>query len=146
MSLANQSQWAILYINTSHVTTQIYHFHFYKFVVYTSLIMLGKITMTLSNGFLIETHETCYKIKVNFVPIKAVKRGEVVRFQVGDQISYVNGVLQKQQFDSCIRCWRKEEKRTIANIFYLELLNCFLYLLYNNLYFKWSIYLYKCLS
>lgn len=66
--------------------------------------MLGKITMTLSNGFLIETHETCYRIKVNFVPMKAVKRNEVFQFQVGDEVSYVNGVLQKQQFGSCTRC------------------------------------------
>ena len=31
-------------------------------------------------------------------PMKAVKRNEVIQFQVGDEVSYVNGVLRKQQF------------------------------------------------
>ena len=68
--------------------------------------MFGKIAMILSTGFLIETHETCYKTKVNFVSIKAVKKNKIIQFQVGDQVRYTHGVLQKVHFDNCIRCYK----------------------------------------
>ena len=67
--------------------------------------MFGKIIKTFSTGFLLETHETCYKTKVNFIPVSAVKKNEIIlQFQIGDQVNYVNGVLQKEDFDNCIRC------------------------------------------
>ena len=66
--------------------------------------MFGKIAITFSTGFLIETHETCYKTKVNFIPINAVKKNEILQFQVGDQVIYKNGVLRKEEFDNCTRC------------------------------------------
>ena len=67
--------------------------------------MFGKIAMILSTGFLIETHETCYRTKVNFVSAKAIKKKNI-QFQVGDQVRYTNGVLQKEHFDNCTRCYK----------------------------------------
>ena len=68
--------------------------------------MFGKIALKFSTGFLIETNETCYKTKVNFIPIRAVQRGSNydLDFQVGDQVSYTQGVLRKEQYDNCVRC------------------------------------------
>ena len=70
--------------------------------------MFGKIVKTFSSGFLLETHETCYKTIVRFIPVNAVKKNEIIlQFQVGDHVNYVNGVLQKEDFDNCIRCHYK---------------------------------------
>ena len=71
--------------------------------------MFGKIIKIFSSGFFLETHETCYKTKVNFIPVNAVTKNEILQFQVGDQVNYVNGVLQKEQFDNCIRCHKSHE-------------------------------------
>jgi len=71
--------------------------------------MFGKIVNTFPTGFLIQTHETSYKTNVNFIPINAVKKNEILQFQVGDQVKYVHGVLQKEQFDNCIRCHKSHE-------------------------------------
>jgi hypothetical protein len=70
--------------------------------------MFGKIALKFSTGFLIETNETCYKTKVNFIPITAAQGGSRdLELQVGDYVSYVRGVLRKEPFDNCTRCHKR---------------------------------------
>ena len=67
--------------------------------------MFGKIALKFSTGFLIETNETCYRTKVNFIPITAVRgNSRDLELHVGDYVSYEQGVLRKEPFDNCIRC------------------------------------------
>ena len=66
--------------------------------------MFGKIALKLSSGFLIETNEACYRTMINFIPVNAVHKDDVDQLEVGDTVSYFNGLIQKKQFINCLRC------------------------------------------
>ena len=69
--------------------------------------MFATIVDVFPTGYLSLTNETCYKTRLNFIPLQANKSDEII--QVGDQVNYAHGVVRKQMFDNCYRCHKSQE-------------------------------------